>query len=162
MSPPRKKRRRIARRFSPFRCRSLCALASQQLLRPLLLFSHPDLNSSWHFLEIREKGVYSWIERQRLSRQKINLQVDQKGCDTFETTVGKLSAGRIQICWVPFCDQVFTPFFKITSKIMPEQKRTWKIWICLVQYSSFEVSDPSEMCVCNWPPAVWDSRSLPT
>ena len=28
---------------------------------------------------------------------------------------------------------------------MPEQKRTRKIWIRLVEYSSFEVSDPCEV-----------------
>ena len=28
---------------------------------------------------------------------------------------------------------------------MPKQKQTRKIWICLVEYSSVEVSDPSEM-----------------
>ena len=45
---------------------------------------------------------YSWIECQRLSRQKINLPANQKGYDNFETTVGKLSARRIQICLVQF------------------------------------------------------------
>ena len=33
------------------------------------------------------------------SRQKINLPADQKGYDTSETTVGKLSARKIQICF---------------------------------------------------------------
>ena len=37
------------------------------------------------------------------SRQKNNLPANQKGYDTFETTVGKLSARRIQICCVYFC-----------------------------------------------------------
>ena len=32
--------------------------------------------------------------------QKINIPTNQKGCDNSETTVGKLSARRIQICWV--------------------------------------------------------------
>ena len=32
----------------------------------------------------------------------INLPTNQKGCDTFETTVGKLLARRIQIFPVPF------------------------------------------------------------
>ena len=33
--------------------------------------------------------------------------------------------------------------------------------IRLVEYSSSKVSDPSEVCVCNWPPAVWDSEIPP-
>ena len=38
------------------------------------------------------------------SRQKNNLPANQKGYDTFETTtVGKLSARRIQICFEYFC-----------------------------------------------------------
>ena len=35
--------------------------------------------------------------------QIINLPTNQKGYDSFETTVGKLSARRIQICFVYFC-----------------------------------------------------------
>ena len=46
---------------------------------------------------------YSWIERLRPSRQNINLSANQQGYNTFETTVGKLSARRIQIFPVQFC-----------------------------------------------------------
>ena len=35
--------------------------------------------------------------------QKINLPTNQKGYDNSETTVGKLSARRIQICRIYFC-----------------------------------------------------------
>ena len=35
--------------------------------------------------------------------RKINLPANQKGDDNSETTVGKLSARRIQICRVHFC-----------------------------------------------------------
>ena len=41
------------------------------------------------------------------SRQKNNLPANQKGYDTFETTVGKLSARRIQICFDYFCKIYF-------------------------------------------------------
>ena len=41
------------------------------------------------------------------SRQKINLPTNQRGYDTFETTVGKLSARRIQICEVYFSVIIF-------------------------------------------------------
>ena len=35
--------------------------------------------------------------------QIFNLPTSQKGYDTFETTIGKLSARRIQIFWAYFC-----------------------------------------------------------
>ena len=41
------------------------------------------------------------------SRQKINLPTNQRGYDTFETTVGKLSASRIQIYVVYFSVIIF-------------------------------------------------------
>ena len=41
------------------------------------------------------------------SRQKINFLTNQRGYDTFETTVGKLSARKIQICWVYFSLTIF-------------------------------------------------------
>ena len=52
---------------------------------------------------------------------KINLPTNQKGYDTFETTVGNLSTRSTQICRVYLCKSHFDLFFKITSKIMPEQ-----------------------------------------
>ena len=49
-------------------------------------------------------STYSWIGRPiSTSRQKINLPKNQKEYDTLETTVGKLSARRIQICFDYFC-----------------------------------------------------------
>ena len=57
------------------------------------------------------------------SRQNINLPANQKGYDTFETSVGKLSARRIQICRVYFClGIILKVIFWITFKIMPKQK----------------------------------------
>ena len=47
-----------------------------------------------------------------MSRQQINLSANQKGYDTFETTVGKLSARRIQIFRVHFCVIHFPSFSK--------------------------------------------------
>ena len=43
------------------------------------------------------------------SRQKINLPMNQKGYDNFETTMRKLSARRIQICFYYFCKIHFWP-----------------------------------------------------
>ena len=65
-----------------------------------------SLHAKYGFFYVNIYIVYSWIERQRLSRQKNNLPVTQKGYDTFETTVGKLSARRIQIFRDYFCSGV--------------------------------------------------------
>ena len=43
----------------------------------------------------------------RNTHTKINLQANHKGYDTFETTVGKLLARRIQICFDIFCKIYF-------------------------------------------------------
>ena len=40
---------------------------------------------------------------------------------------------------------IFDLFFKITFKTTPEPKHTRQIWIWAVKYSSFEVSDPTEV-----------------
>ena len=97
----------------------------------------------------------------KINTHKINLLTIQKGYGNSETTHRKLLARRIQICLVQFCVIHFWPFFKITSKIMSEHHWTKQNQIRLVKYSFFKVSGPSEVCVCNWPTAVWDSRSLP-
>ena len=47
------------------------------------------------------------------SQQKINLPANQKGYDTFETTVGKPSVRRIQICFDYF---LFRPYFEIYNE----------------------------------------------
>ena len=65
------------------------------------------------------QNPYSWIERQRLSRQNINLPGNQKGYDTFETTVGKLLARRIQIFWVYFSVIIFDLLIFKTSESIP-------------------------------------------
>ena len=41
--------------------------------------------------------AYSWIADQRHAHKKINLPTNQKDYNTFKTTIGKLSARRIQI-----------------------------------------------------------------
>ena len=53
----------------------------------------------WHIIMY----TYSWIGRPIRADKKINMPANQKGYDTFETTVGKLSARRIQICCDYFC-----------------------------------------------------------
>ena len=44
-----------------------------------------------------------------------------------------------------FCDHILASYFLKHAKAWPEQKCTQQIWICLVKYSSSEVSDPSEV-----------------
>ena len=39
--------------------------------------------------------MYSWIADPQDAHKQINLPTNKKGCDTFETTVGKLLARRI-------------------------------------------------------------------
>ena len=51
--------------------------------------------------------AYSWIADQREKHKKINFLTSQKGYDNSETTVGKLSARRIQIFQVPFSMVIF-------------------------------------------------------
>ena len=81
----------------------------------------------------------------KMSRRKINFQKNQKGYDYSETTIGKLSARKIQIFQVYLCVIHFHFFFKITFQIMLKQKYTRQIWIHLVKYSSADVADPSEV-----------------
>ena len=79
------------------------------------------------------------------SRQKINFPTNQKGDDNSETIVGKLSARRIQIFRVYFLWSFFGLLFFKTGEDMTPTKYSRKIWIRLVEYSSSEVSDPSEV-----------------
>ena len=79
--------------------------------------------------------------------RKINLPANHKGYDTFETTVGKLSAGRIQICRVHFClgiilNVILINFKNKRSKLITENK-TRKIWILLAESFSSVVSELS-------------------
>ena len=50
---------------------------------------------------------YSWIADSSGRTRIINLPTNQKGYDTFETTVGKLSARKIQIYPDYFCAIIF-------------------------------------------------------
>ena len=50
---------------------------------------------------------YSWIGRPIQADKKVNLPMSEKGYDNSETTVGKLSARRIQIFWVYFSVIIF-------------------------------------------------------
>ena len=56
--------------------------------------------------------------------KNMNFPTNWKGYDKPKTTYRKLSAERIQICWVYFCVVHFWPLFKITFQIMSEQKYT--------------------------------------
>ena len=59
----------------------------------------------------------------RLSRQKINDRKNQKNCGNSETTIGKLLARRIQICFDYFCKIYFLiSFFKISFQIFSREK----------------------------------------
>ena len=78
--------------------------------------------------------------------RKINLPANQKGYDNSETTIGKFSARRIQIFQVPFSMIIFWSLIFLNKwKDGPNKKGTRQIWIRLVEYSSFEVSGPSEV-----------------
>ena len=79
------------------------------------------------------------------STQKINNRTNQKGYGNSETTIGKLLMRKIQIYLVKFCKSHFDLFFKITFQIMPEHHWTKQNRIRVVEYSSTEVSNPSEM-----------------
>ena len=49
---------------------------------------------------------------------KNNSRTNRKGYDNSETTIGKLSARRIQIFWVRFCIMIFgLLFFKVCEKM---------------------------------------------
>ena len=50
---------------------------------------------------VREDIQLDWTPSRRT--QKINLPANQKGYDNSETTIRKLSARRIQICFDYFC-----------------------------------------------------------
>ena len=56
--------------------------------------------------------LYSWIGPLVETHEKIIPEKNRKGYDNLETTVGKLSAMRIQICldYVFLCDPFFTFF----------------------------------------------------
>ena len=70
-------------------------------LTEFVLMKNKDTNNDklLQFTEYRNNKVqaYSWIGRPIRADKKINLPANQKGYDTFETTVGKLLARRIQI-----------------------------------------------------------------
>ena len=67
------------------------------------------------------------------------------GYDNSETTVWKLLVRTIHIFRVYFSVIIFDLLFLKQVKIWSQQKYTQKIWIRLAEYSSAEVSDPSEM-----------------
>ena len=73
--------------------------------------------------------------------RKIYLARNQKGYDNSKTTVGKLLARRIQIWVVFFIKAWFWKLYWIPFKIMPKQKKTSQIQVCLVKYSSSKGSD---------------------
>ena len=80
------------------------------------------------------------------SRQTINLPTNQKGYDKSETTIEKLSARRIQICWVYFSVIIFDLLFFKTSQNMAPKKYTRQIWI--LSESNFQlVKDVKLICV---------------
>ena len=77
--------------------------------------------------------------------QKNNPPTKQKSYDNSETTVGMLSARRIQTCMCHFCVIHFDLFFEITFQIMSKQLWHTQNQIRLVEYPCAKVSDPSEV-----------------
>ena len=65
------------------------------------------------------------------------------GYENSETTIGKLSARRIEICCKYFSVIILTSSYLKWVNMCLQQKYTRKIWIRLVKYSSYGVSDPS-------------------
>ena len=66
----------------------------------------------------------------RYEPTKNNLQANQKGYDTFETTVGKLSARRIQIC------RVYVFLFRHYFESYSEKKRA------KIHFTKIDPADP--------------------
>ena len=63
------------------------------------LAPYNGLRTPYNVLRIPYNGL--WIPQYEPTKN--NSPANQKGYDTFETTVGKLSARRIQICFDYFC-----------------------------------------------------------
>ena len=80
-------------------------------------------------------NMYSWINPPVDLHKKINLSTNWKGYDKSETKYGKLSRRRIQICLIQLCSS------------NPRVPRSQVFLRCV--------------CVCNWPPAVWDAKIPP-
>ena len=70
-----------------------------------LLSSSPDISLHTDSLSIQ----LDWTPSR--NTRKINCRMNQKGYDNSETTVGKLSARRIQICFDYFCKIHFWSLF---------------------------------------------------
>ena len=71
-------------------------------VQPDVTSSNPGHPSNGHHMPAG-LGLLQLDWNSNTSRRKINLPANQKGYDTFETTVGKLSVRRIQIYPDYFC-----------------------------------------------------------
>ena len=127
----------------------------------LIIFFFPHYNhshettASWsgknHLSWKPKKSVFgcetSWIGSpvHTHTHTQINSPSNTKSCDNSKTTIGNLSARRIQICSAYFCVVHVDLFFKITFQIMFEQNYTKQIWIRLVKYSCAKISGPSKV-----------------
>ena len=84
--------------------------------------------------------------------QKVNSPTNQKGYGNSKTTIGKLSARRIQICVVYFCVIHFWLLFQNMWKQGPNKNTyTRQNQILLVKYSCAPDSGPPEV-----PRFVWE------
>ena len=69
--------------------------------------TQPKLHGAWYLIfVVKPQNMLIQLQLDCWSATRtrtINLPTNQKSCDTFETTVGKLSARRIQIFPLYFC-----------------------------------------------------------
>ena len=96
---------------------------------------YSEFYQSW-INDIKQLALWDYLQldwTSNTSRQKINLPTNQRGYDNSETTVGKLSARRIQIYCVYFSLIILTSYLFKQVKAWPQQKYTQQIWIRLVE-----------------------------
>ena len=88
---------------------------------------------------------YSWIADQRDALEKSFFK-EPEGLRQFRDHRWKaLGKKNSDLTGIFFCDHFFASYFLNQVKIWPQQKYTGQNQIRLVEYSSAEVSDPSEV-----------------
>ena len=130
---PRKCREKLFRTFFVIQVRACRArtvsawyntYVSFNLYRARSVFCLHELSQILSYCSVRSVQLDCRSARRT---QNINLPTNQKSYNNSETTVGKLSARRIQICQVHFSVIIFDLLFFKTSKKWPQQKLTQQI-----------------------------------
>ena len=91
-------------------------------------------------------AVYSWIRRPLWADNKVICQRTRRVTTTprppFESSWREeFRSSGFRFLWSVFG----LLFFKTSVEIWSQQKGTWQIWICPIEYSSAEVFGPSEV-----------------